>query len=91
MGGNKTKKFVLDPTKVKAPRPRRQQQPCRTEMAAFLMCTKMNDFDDANCGREILALEMCNKALMAVKKKTLHKPTTNYHLQRLARAALRAR
>mmetsp|Transcript_4956 Transcript_4956/g.8176 ORF Transcript_4956/g.8176 Transcript_4956/m.8176 type:complete len:87 (-) Transcript_4956:450-710(-) len=82
--------MTVDIKKVKAPRERRFGSPCYHEVQGFLNCLKSSDFDDTKCRSEYNALMRCSDALAvkAAENKGRHKPSTNYHLQRLARAVL---
>eukprot|EP00884_Botryococcus_braunii_P020651 jgi/Botrbrau1/726/Bobra.160_2s0049.1 len=56
---------------------------CMQELSAFFSCMARNRFDiDSHCQMERSILEKC---VEDTAKQVKERPTTNYHLQRLAR------
>jgi len=85
----------IDIAQVRAPRVRGAPPPCNREVMAMLNCFADHEFDMSAgvCHAEVEALRRCKEQLEAAKalKPNTHKPTTNFHLQRLARLALQRR
>ena len=66
-------------------RAQRKDVPCAVEVTALLVAMKNDDFDMAACRKESKALTDC----MAAIKRKGHKPTTVYHINRLAKQSKR--
>mmetsp|Transcript_13119 Transcript_13119/g.34186 ORF Transcript_13119/g.34186 Transcript_13119/m.34186 type:complete len:89 (-) Transcript_13119:278-544(-) len=66
-------------------RGRRVAAPCQGEMLALLTCWSSHDYADSACRSQLLALQSCSRQAQAGGR--FQKPTTNFHLIRLARDA----
>mmetsp|Transcript_9440 Transcript_9440/g.15426 ORF Transcript_9440/g.15426 Transcript_9440/m.15426 type:complete len:84 (+) Transcript_9440:56-307(+) len=80
---------MVDMTKVRAPKPRTRASPCLNEVQEVMNCLAANDFNDEICANQAASLKRCFETASAAKVKKGHKPTVNYHLQRLAKESLR--
>ena len=79
--------------KIRAPRPRRTPRPCSAETRALNECigNLPKGGDESACESLKQALSDCYKEAAKLRKTQGHKPTTNYHLARLARKVFDAR
>ena len=66
-------------------RAQRKELPCGMEVTALLVAMKKHDFDMAACAKEARAVTDC---MSAIKRKG-HKPSTVYHIMRLAKQSKR--
>lgn len=78
-------------SKIKAPKPRKQNKPCQIEYNEVKACMDDNPDDLSVCVDLRLKYHACVKESMIMSKQKAHKPPINYHLGRLARKALEAR
>ena len=62
---------------------RRKRAACGPELNSVLACLKSTNFDAASCRKESRLLTECMAAAKGAKK--AHKPTVNYHMQRIYR------
>mmetsp|Transcript_23513 Transcript_23513/g.41564 ORF Transcript_23513/g.41564 Transcript_23513/m.41564 type:complete len:83 (-) Transcript_23513:238-486(-) len=78
---------MVEISKVRAPKDWRNTRTCAREMNALLTCWRRTNYEDGNCTAEVRALDVCFERT-PMKSKKAHKPTTNFHLQRLAKSVI---